>query len=348
MMRDFWVGGLLIGTLVAGLIGGVSGTVAWAQAKPAAPATTPNSPPAAQHGDRKKPLSATSFAPDAPVLTIKGLCPQPTPAAGTDGAKSACQTVITRAQFEKLVEALRADKDAQTKHHLAKAFPQLLVMAHEAEQRGLDKQPRFKERLDFARLQILAQELMGQIQEQAAQVPEKDIEDFYQKNISEFESANMERIVVPNRSQLKPQSSEQAEGGADVMTKEAELLRVRAAAGEDFMKLQKEAYDAAGVSGNNSPNPKMDKMRRRSLPPAHASVFDLQPGQVSQVISDATGHYIYKLDSKGIEPLDAARNEISNNLREQRVRKMIQSFEQPFTTEVNDAYFGADPGDDDD
>jgi hypothetical protein len=346
MMRDFWVGGLLIGTLM--------GTLGWAQAKPATPAAPPNSPPAADQdeADTQKPPSATSVAADAPVLTIKGLCAQATPTAEADRAKSACQTVVTRAQFEKLIDALHAGKDAQTRRHLAKAYPQFLVMAHQAEQRGLDKQPRFEERLDFARLQILSQELMDQIQEQAAQVPEKDIEDYYQKNSSEFEAVNVERIVIPNRAQVKPQSNrqgaEQGKAAEDVMTKEAELLRIQAAAGEDFSKLQKQAYDAAGISGNNAPNPRMDKLRRRGLPPAHASVFDLQPGQVSQVISDATGHYIYKLDWKGTESLDAVRQEISNNLRGQRMRTMIQSLEQPFTTDINEAYFGADASGDSD
>jgi PPIC-type PPIASE domain len=337
MMRDFWVGCLLAGTL------------AWTQAKLATPAAPPNSPPAAGQQDQddapeKPPASAAGVAADAPVLTVKGLCAQPTLAAEADRAKSACQTVITRAQFETLADALRTAKDAQTRRHFAKAYPQFLVMAREAEQRGLDKQPRFEARLNFARLQILSQELMGQIQEEAARVPEADIEDYYQKNSRDFESVSVQRIVIPNRTQAKPQqpAAEQRKPGEDVMTKEAELLRTRAAAGEDFSKLQKQAYDAAGVSGNNSPNPDMGKMRRRGLPPAHASVFDLNPGQVSQVISDATGHYIYKLDWKGIEPLDAVRNEISNALRGQRQRKMVQDLQQPFTTEVNQEYFGAD------
>jgi parvulin-like peptidyl-prolyl isomerase len=83
-------------------------------------------------------------------------------------------------------------------------------------------------------------------------------------------------------------------------------------------------------------------MRRKGLPPAHASAFDLKPGQVSPVITDATGHYIYKLDWKRVESLDAVRTEISNALRGERLRKMVQSLEEPFTTEINDAYFGAD------
>jgi hypothetical protein len=330
MRRHFWVGFLLIGML------------AWTQAKPATP--TP-APPADQHDDTLKPPAATSVSADVPVITIKGLCAELTPAATADRAQSGCQTVITRGQFEQLINALRPGDDAQTRHHLANAYPQFLVMAHVAEQRGLDKQPGFQQRLEFARLQILSHELMRQIQEQAAQVPEPEIEDYYRKNTGEFEAVRVERIVIPNRAQVKSGSNQDAEPGKaaeDVMTKEAELLRTRAAAGEDFSSLQKQAYDVAGVSGNNDPNPKLDKMRRRGLPPNHASVFDLKPGQVSPVISDPTGHYIYKLDWKGTESLDDVRHEITNTLRAQRLQKMMQAVEQPFSTEVNEAYFGAD------
>jgi hypothetical protein len=335
-MRHFWVGCLLIATM------------ARAQTKPAS-VTAPSNPPVYQQAQEDdtplKPPSATAVAADVPVLTIKGLCAQTTPTPGVEGAKSGCQTVVTRAQFEKLTDALRAGEQAQTRRHLAKAYPQFLVMAHEAEQRGLDKLPRLKERLEFARLQILSQELMRQIQEEAAQVPEGDIEDYYQKNMAAFESVSVERIVIPIRTQVKSplnQGATQGTATEDAMTKEAELLRIQAATGDDFSELRQQAYDAAGVGGNNATNPKLGKLRRRGLPPAHASVFDLKPGQVSPVITDATGHYIYKLDSKGIESLDAVRPEITTTLRAQRAEKLIQSLEQPFTTKVNEAYFGAD------
>lgn len=332
-MRAFWVSFLLIGTTL------------WAQETRTPPAAANGSPALRQHGDDTlKSHSAAGVAADDPVLTIKGLCPRREPAAEADRAKSACQTVVTRAQFDELIDALRIGEDAETKQHLAKAYPQFLVMAHEAEQRSLDKKPRFEERLAFARLQILSQELMGQIEEEAARVPAMDVEDYYQKNIVEFESATVERIVIPSRTLLNQQSADQGKAAEDVMTKEAELLRIQAVAGEDFTKLQKQAYDAAGVSGNNPPNPNMGKLRRKGLPPAHVAVFDLKPGQVSQVISDATGHYIYKLDWKGVEPVDAVRHEISNILRGERLRKMVQSLEEPFRTEVNEAYFGADAG----
>jgi hypothetical protein len=338
MMRALWVGFLLIGTTV------------WAQEQRTGPADAPNhAATAAKHDhddDSQKPPAATGIAADAPVLTVKGLCPTTT--MGAELTQSVCQTVVTRAQFENLFDALRPGMDVESKRHLGKAYPQFLVLAHEAEQRGLDKQPRFEERLGFARLQILSQELMRQVQEEAAKVPSADVEAYYGKNIADFELASFERIVIPNRTQLPQPGAAEGNAAEDVMTKEAELLRIRAAAGEDFSKLQIQAYAAAGVSGNNSPIPKTEKMRRRSLPPAHASVFDLKPNEVSPVISDATGHYIYKLDWKGTESLDAVRNEISNTLRRQRVGKLMESLEQPYTIEVNETYFGADTNSDSD
>jgi hypothetical protein len=335
MIRDFWVVCLLIGTAT------------WAQTKLPTPAAKVNSPSADQHdGEMPSSPSPTVVPADAPVLTIKGLCPLPTPAAVTENSHSPCQTVITRSQFENLTEALRTGEEARTRRQLAKAYPQFLVMAHQAEQRGLDKQPRFERRLDFARLQILSQELMRQVQDEAAQVPENEIEDYYRKNIEEFELISVERIVIPNRAQVKAQSNrrsaEPVAADDDAMSKEADLLHGRAVAGEDFTALQKDAYDAAGVSGNNPAKPQLEKMRRGSLPPAHASVFDLKPGEVSLVINDATGHYIYKVDWKGIASLDDARHEITTVLRGQRLRDILRILQQPFTTEMNEAYFGAD------
>jgi len=66
------------------------------------------------------------------------------------------------------------------------------------------------------------------------------------------------------------------------------------------------------------------------------------------VISDPTGHYIYKLEWKGTEPLDVVKNEISHTLRGQRVRKIMEGLEQPYTIQVNETYFGADTSSDSD
>ncbi len=319
-MRGF----LPVGVLIAAM--------AWAQMNSAAPAAAPKVPAAG---------AAANVAPDAAVFTIKGLCAEP---AADSATHSSCQTVVTRAQFEELVEMLRVEKDPQATRALMTAYPQTLIMAHEAERRGLEKEPHVQVRLRFARLQILSQELIQQLKEEAGQVPEKDIEDYYHQKADDFEQFSVERIVIPNRAQPKPATKGAKPQTLDEngMSKLAQALRVRAAAGEDFSKLQKEAYDAAGLSGNTAPNPRMEKMRSHGLPPGHLSVFSLNPGEVSPVISDETGHYIYKLVSKEVEPLEAVKLEITKALRRQRLEAMVHQVEQPFTTDVNHAYFGTE------
>jgi parvulin-like peptidyl-prolyl isomerase len=85
----------------------------------------------------------------------------------------------------------------------------------------------------------------------------------------------------------------------------------------------------------------MDNVRRTTLPPAHGAVLDLKPGEVSELISDPSGHYIYKLVSKQTQPFsqDSVKQEIRNTLSAQRYRESMQPF-QAGNAELNDAYFG--------
>jgi hypothetical protein len=244
-----------------------------------------------------------------------------------------------------------------TKRQLAGSYPRLLIMAHEAELRGLDKQEHFQEMLAYGRLQLLTQELVRDLEDRAGQLPDKDIEDYYHAHATAFEKATVERILVPNRKFLhptavgaasngKPADAASAEAGSekedenqDAM-REAEQLRDRAIAGEDFPKLQRAAYDVAGVE-SPIPTTKLVNWRRGSLPVAHLVAFDLKVGEISKIISDSTGHYIYKLDSKEMESLAEATPEIHSVLQKQRMRDMMKKVQDSATTNVNQAYFGA-------
>jgi hypothetical protein len=127
------------------------------------------------------------------------------------------------------------------------------------------------------------------------------------------------------------------------MTKLADDLRTRAAAGEDIVKLQKEAFEAAGMK-IESPTVNLPNIRRTASPPGHAGIFDLKPGEVSQVISDAGGHYIYKMNSVTEMTLDQATNEITGKLKSDRMKEEMDKLNNSFKVEKNEAYFGPDTG----
>jgi hypothetical protein len=82
----------------------------------------------------------------------------------------------------------------------------------------------------------------------------------------------------------------------------------------------------------------MEKVRRTSLPPSHQAVMELKEGEVSEVISDPSGNYIYKMVSKELMPLDTVKTEIKNTISAQRYRESMQKFQN--NAELNDAYFG--------
>lgn len=330
------------------------GVLAWGQTMPAAPlsTTTPGTPADDDDKPVPPPPAAAAVAPDAPVLTIKGLCPGD-PAKGGEASGSGCQTIITRAEFEKVARAIQPSLSPVVKKQLLSLYPRLLIMSHEAEARGLDKEEYFQEMFAYARMQILTQQLTHRLHEEAGKVPENEIADYYAKNPNDFKEYTVERIYIPRVKQEPPPPAklseeaekERAKNAEDEMTKLAETLRSRAVKGEPFDALQKEAYQSAGMK-SNPPNSIMGKIRRNGLPPGHDAVFNLKIGEVSQALSDSGGHYIYKVDSVSTEPLADVKEEIHNKLQSQHMKDMMSKIQGPFSTDVNDAYFGilAAPG----
>ena len=349
----------------------LGGALAWGQAAPGGPPPQSSSAPGAgamnaQAQESEKDASA-SVPPSAPVITIDGVCDTPPktasgttakPATATKTAASGCKTVITKAQFDQLAKNLAPNITPQLKKQLAAVLPRLMAMADEAKKQGLENTPQYKERVKFNRMQILAQELQQKMQEQAAKVPEADIEKYYKDHPEMFEQASVERVFVPRMKQIEPEklqdeketkagdqqqkeAAEKAkqEEGEKTMTKLADDLRARAAAGEDFLKLQKEAFEAAGMK-IESPTVTLPNIRRSGLPPAHAAVFDLKAGEVSPVISDSGGHYIYKVVSKNEMTLDQAKTEIQGKLQTERMKAEMDKLNNSFKVETNEAYFG--------
>jgi hypothetical protein len=169
-----------------------------------------------------------------------------------------------------------------------------LYLSHEAEKRGLDKGPRFEESMRFRRMQALAEQLSKNLVDEANKIPDTDVEKFYNANPEAFQEAELLRVFVPKmkttvpvKDAKTPTEGEQKANEAG-MKKEADTLHTRAVAGEDFDALQKAAFTAGGLKAT-PPSAKLGKIRRTGLPPEHAQVFELKPGEVSAVILTQAG-----------------------------------------------------------
>ncbi|HVU45147.1 MAG TPA: peptidylprolyl isomerase [Terracidiphilus sp.] len=275
-----------------------------------------------------------------PLITIKGLCNHATAAAKVD-----CKTVITRGQFESLVNVIDPGMPRHARMEFAEQYADGLVMAAKAEQMGLDKDTNFEERMKFARVEVLSQILKKRIVEEASSISDKDIEDFYQKNITRFERAELDRIYLPREpksasaiSDPTPASDQEHWQESDQKRrKEAEDLYARALKGEAFAVLQADAYAAAGIK--SSPPGAALSVRRIALPPDQASVMDLKPGEVSSVLVNSNGYFIYKMKTKDILPLDQVRSEVKEALRTQRLQDAMDEVLDSASTSIDDSYF---------
>jgi len=279
-----------------------------------------------------------------PVITIPGICDKK-PA--TPGA--ACETVITRAEFEKLADGVQPNMTPTERKQFADGYTKIFVLAHKAHEKGLDKGPAY----EFALLQLLAEQMISTVKKEAAQISDKELEDYYRTHAAVYEEAAISRIYIPK---TKPITGEEKLSEADkekyrqeaaaAMKKTAEDLQIRAAAGEDFTKLQAEAFQAAGTKARGI-NPSLGKLRRSGRPPNHAFILDLKSGEVSQLISDpAAGYFIYKVDAKETLPLNKVREEILSALENQKMQdamQQIQQIQQSVTPVFDENYFAGSP-----
>jgi len=336
-----------------GLVCLLLGAMAWGQAanSTSTPAAQQSGAPpsavssgAAPAGNPDSNAEAPKVAPDAPVITINGLCDNP-PADQT--ADPNCKTVITRDQFEKTLDAVQPNMPARVRRQFATRYSAALVMAQKAHAMGLDQGPKFEERMKLARVQILSQGLSQAVQEKAGQISDQDIEDYYHNKAADYQEADLQRIFVPRSQQLPTskvklsaaEEKKRQKDAEEAMRTEADKLRARAVAGEDLTKLQGEAFQLAGIK-SKAPSTKMGQVRRSSLPPAQASVLDLKTGEVSAVLSDQSGYFIYKVGAKDTEPLDKVKDEIRGTLRTQRVQEQMQAVQKSANATLDEAYFG--------
>lgn len=324
--------------------------------------------------------TADSVPQDAVVLTIEGVCaPQTRPAAaktaaaktGTAPAKPAakaapaeCKTKITRAEFEALESALSPRVTPQLKRQLETAYPPILAFAQAAHKQGLDKGKRFETLMAFYRAQVLSNELKRTITDDASKISDEDVDKYYHEHLAVYQQFNLDRVFVPHfqkpaseaktaekddkddkddkDAKVNPEDQQEKKKAEQEQeeVKLAESLRTRAVGGEDFVKLQKDAYDAAGMK-MDPPSINMPKVRRNALPPGQVSVFELKEGETSQVIGDTGGHYIYRVKAIEQMPLDdQLKNEIHGMLQGQRQRDGMDKYQKSFTVVPNEAYFG--------
>jgi hypothetical protein len=313
-----------------------------AQRKPEpVPAQNPTTISAAQRVDRRGPQRLrksptrgnTDVPPNAPVVTLEGVCDR----SQKNASVKDCKTVITRAQMDALINVLQPDASPMARRQFAITYARLIAASDIAEQRHLDVSPavvkELQVQLKLARMQVLTESLLQAIQRQTEDIPDTEIQKYYTEHQGYFEQAGLQRVYVPKSAATE---SGQPLDSAAVKAR-ADELHARAAAGEEFDMLQQEAYKSLGIKATPPPT-RLGLMPRSKLSPDEAKVFDLAPGDVTQVLESQDALIILKLESKQTISVESARPEIEALLLHDRMQDGLREATKSVKAQFNLKY----------
>lgn len=267
-------------------------------------------------------LASASLVAQTKVLDIRHHCP-----GGGSGDNGACAIAVTKEEFDALVQAIDPNMPQSSRQSLAAEYSRVLIMAAEARRRNLDQLPEVQTLQKFAALQVLANRVVKDISAQRPHVTSEDVEKYYRSHEKEYQEVSLSRILIPK----------QVEGSHAALAA-AESIRSRAVNGTDFTVLQREASPAASTL-----NIQVGPISCLSLPEPHRSVCNLQPGEVSPVITDNSGYSVYRLESRRTRALDAVQSDIRVMLERNSVQAEIQKIRTPVSLELDKSYFGELP-----
>jgi hypothetical protein len=321
----------------------LAGTCAFAQTSVAPPAQPLSRLPITQQPAPPLPqqFNPDSVAPNAPVVTIRGVCPKDTASAKTGAAKSdPCQTVITKEQFNSMLSGMNLAAQISTPaamRSFAEGYAQLLALANEGEKNGAENDPRFQELMRVARVRALADSYRHSLEEKYSNPPQQEIEAYYNENIAKYDSFKVERIIVPS---INPGRTPAARAENDKkIQKLASDIRERASRGEETQKLQDEIYKVLNLP---SP-PKTDLgMKRRGVFPVaiEKDLLALKPGEVTKLENEMSGVNIYKLRSRDTIPVEYVKAEIVRDLHQKNMEAAIKAVTGNIHPELNEQFFG--------
>ena len=309
---------------------------------PAASATpTPQATPPSL---LKRDEQPAELPPNAPVISIKGLCPaENNPAVSSKVPSNAdCSMTVTKQQFDNLVKAFNTNNQTVTpaqRRNLGQSYVELLIFSEAAKAAGIENTPAFMEVMRVLRMKTLADLYRNQLAEQYRNPSQQEIEDYYKANQEKFEGAKLTRIFIP-ASDPDPQAT--ADKKAEYQKKVSQVaddIQARAAKGEDMSKLQKEAYTALAIAAT-PPTTDLGLARHGTFPPKiEQQIFSHKAGEVFRS-DEGTGHMIYRVESRQTSPLESVKTEITQQLFRQKMEAKTKELNTPVHTEYDEKYFG--------
>lgn len=308
----------------------------WGQLAPVSPSEGRRATRSEQLAEDTAEITAkrAEIPPQTKIITIRYRCANP---AGT--GTQTCETGVTRAEFDELVAALNPQMDGTSRQALSGEYAQLLIMAIAARSQKVDQTPEVRTLLNFSRLQILSSQLVKKINSNPPKVSAAEVETYMREHARDYEQVVVRRIMIAARA--NDASAKSTVDGGTSRAALAQSIHERALKGEDFDQLQREVSGPA--TSGASTDTRIGPASCLILPVEHNEVCGLQPGAVSNVITDPRGFYIYRMESRQGRPGDEVRKEVREKLERERLQKVLENLRTPVALQLDERYFGKLP-----
>jgi hypothetical protein len=285
--------------------------------------------------DKDTSVTGQEVAGDAKIISVAYRCAGKTSA---DTKPSTCTLTVSKSEFDALVHALDPKMSTSNRLSLASEYARLLIMAAEAEGRGISKSKDFQALAKFSTLQMLSTQLVRDINGDATlKASSTDADQYFAAHRNDYQEVTFDQIVVPVQNGSISHKTEPA-------SERANKLRGRVLRGESFAELQAEVTgrpsQAAAAAGRVGP------IRCLSLQESLRKVCSLKPEEISEVISDGGSLVIAKVVSRRALPIEEVREEIRATVERQRLQSELDRVRNPVSMQLDERYFGELPDQD--
>jgi parvulin-like peptidyl-prolyl isomerase len=296
----------------------LTAAVAFAQSKPASPATAQTPVPSAPSAS----IAAPATSADADPVIVS---------AGT--------VTIRKSDFEAAVKTLPAEYQTFAmgpgKKQFADDYLRMKLLAAEGMKNNLDKSPEVTKQLELMRENLVATEQLKRI-ESTVTVTDAELKKAYDDNKKDYEQVKARHILIAFKGSPAAQKSKKQLTDAEAKAK-AEELRKKLVAGADFAEMAKKESDdvESGKNGGDLGAFGHGQM----VPEFEQAAFNAKPGEITPVVKTQFGYHIIKVDEKVSTPFDTVKANLDKTIRQKKVKDLLDAMKTAAKPTFNDAYF---------
>lgn len=276
-------------------------------------------------------------APPAAAPTLPNLPDEEVLATFPDGVK------FTMGEFRKVFAVLPPDSQQMALRDPKMFFHRWGLMrslTQMAEKSKLEEQSPYKEALNLNRIQILSQAQVSEVVKNSTVEPAELVK-YYDVNKAKYKSVRVKAIYVS----FNNNPAALATGGKKPLTEEqanakAAKLLAELRAGADFVKLVKEHSDDEPSRSKDGEFPTL--RQTDNIPDAiKTPVFALKQGELTEVVRQPNGFYIFRAEEIIVRPFSQVREEIYNLLKDQHTNEWMAKTDREFKMTYNSTEFFA-------